>query len=212
MWASNSPAVAGILQDSNFAWFANADVPPVLNNICTLDCVGSAPEDVKNGNFGCDGTNCASTVGNATFWRARIWPPLPDGFGFGQYGVPDLTPDDSTFDDFGDPDPDPDDLYNASMFVRGGTTTSVCGNMIIEAGETCDPPGPECTSICQDAEIVALPCPWDCGGDNNGDVGIVDFLALLGQWTQVGTSCDFDGGGVGIVDFLDLLAHWGPCP
>ena len=29
-------------------------------------------------------------------------------------------------------------------------------------------------------------CPWDCGGDNDGVVGIVDFLSLP--------------------------AHWGPCP
>ncbi len=43
---------------------------------------------------------------------------------------------------------------------------------------------------------------------------IVDFLALLGQWGQVRTSCDQDLGvaGVGIEEFLDLLAHWGPCP
>ena len=57
----------------------------------------------------------------------------------------------------------------------------------------------------------SVSCPWDCGGDNNGDVGIVDFLALLAQWGGAGT-CDFDGGGVGIVDFLALLANWGPCP
>ncbi len=25
-------------------------------------------------------------------------------------------------------------------------------------------------------------CPWDCGGDNDGNVGIVDFLALLANW------------------------------
>lgn len=56
------------------------------------------------------------------------------------------------------------------------------------------------------------PCPWDCGGDNDQLVGIVDFLALLAQWSQVGTSCDFDGGGVSIVDFLALLANWGACP
>ncbi len=55
------------------------------------------------------------------------------------------------------------------------------------------------------------PCPWDCGDDNDGNVGIVDFLALLAQWTTPG-SCDFDGGGVGINDFLALLANWGPCP
>ena len=55
-------------------------------------------------------------------------------------------------------------------------------------------------------------CPWDCGGDNDGNVGIVDFLGLLAQWDQVGTPCDIDGGGVGINDFLELLANWGPCP
>ena len=56
-----------------------------------------------------------------------------------------------------------------------------------------------------------VPCPWDCG-DGEGMIGIVDFLALLGQWSLVGTPCDFDGGGVGIVDFLKLLANWGDCP
>jgi len=54
-------------------------------------------------------------------------------------------------------------------------------------------------------------CPWDCA-DGDGNVGIVDFLALLAEWDQVGTPCDFDGGGVGIVDFLKLLANWGACP
>ena len=54
-------------------------------------------------------------------------------------------------------------------------------------------------------------CPWDCNdGGTDGTVGIVDFLALLGQWGNPG-SCDFDGGGVGITDFLELLANWGPC-
>jgi len=55
------------------------------------------------------------------------------------------------------------------------------------------------------------PCPWDCAGDDDSLVGIVDFLILLGQWDGPG-SCDFDGGGVGITDFLELLANWGPCP
>jgi len=54
-------------------------------------------------------------------------------------------------------------------------------------------------------------CPQDCG-DMDGNVGINDFLALLAQWGDVGSSCDIDGGGVGINDFLDLLANWGPCP
>ena len=54
-------------------------------------------------------------------------------------------------------------------------------------------------------------CPGDCSGDNDGNVGIVDFLALLGQWSAPGP-CDFDGDGVGITDFLLLLFLWGPCP
>ncbi len=59
-------------------------------------------------------------------------------------------------------------------------------------------------------EFQGTPCPWDCGNDD-GDVGIVDFLALLAQWGGPG-SCDFDGGGVGINDFLAVLGNWGPCP
>jgi hypothetical protein len=58
---------------------------------------------------------------------------------------------------------------------------------------------------------IAASCLWDCSGDNDADVGINDFLALLAQWSTPG-SCDFDGGGVGIIDFLELLANWGPCP
>jgi hypothetical protein len=61
-------------------------------------------------------------------------------------------------------------------------------------------------------QVAFATCPWDCGGDNDADVGIVDFLALLGEWNLVDTPCDFDSGGVGIVDFLKLLANWGPCP
>jgi hypothetical protein len=54
-------------------------------------------------------------------------------------------------------------------------------------------------------------CPWDCG-DQDGTVGIVDFLAILAQWGAPGT-CDFDfDGAVGILDFLQLLGNWGPCP
>jgi hypothetical protein len=59
---------------------------------------------------------------------------------------------------------------------------------------------------------VRIHCPWDCGGDHDGAVGIVDFLALLAQWGEAGGTCDFDGGGVGVVDFLALLGNWGPCP
>ena len=49
--------------------------------------------------------------------------------------------------------------------------------------------------------------------DLDGDVGIVDFLTLLGLWgTDPGGPPDFDGNGdVGITDFLSLLAAWGTC-
>jgi V8-like Glu-specific endopeptidase len=54
------------------------------------------------------------------------------------------------------------------------------------------------------------PCAGDCG-EVDGNIGIADLLALLGQWGGAGT-CDADGGGVGITDLLALLARWGPCP
>ncbi len=42
-------------------------------------------------------------------------------------------------------------------------------------------------------------CPWDLDGD--GEVGITDFLDLLGNWDNP----------YGINDFLDLLGSWGSC-
>ena len=58
-------------------------------------------------------------------------------------------------------------------------------------------------------------CPADLSLD--GDVGIVDFLALLGAWgpCDVGGGCsgDLEGEGqVGITDFLKLLANWSTHP
>jgi len=54
-------------------------------------------------------------------------------------------------------------------------------------------------------------CFWDCGDPPDGEVNVVDFLALLAQWGGPGT-CDFDDGTVGITDFLLILAKWGTCP
>ncbi len=215
VWANNAE-VDGMPVPSNFAWFANADTPPSLNNLCADPCIGPTPEDAAAALpdlIGCDPDDCASTVGTPVMWRQRHFPAI-GGFGFGQYTVVGLVPDNTTFDPPGDPDPDPDDLYNSSFFVRGGTTASVCGNNVTEAGETCDPPGPGCSPICQTVEPTGDTCPWDCQAMPNNDVGINDFLDLLGQWTQVGASCDFGEGppGVGVEDFLALLGHWGPCP
>jgi len=79
-----------------------------------------------------------------------------------------------------------------------GASTTVIVNT---AYGTASPVGTVCDPV---------PCIWDCG-DFDGAVGIVDFLAVLAQWGQVGTSCDIYGDGVGIDDFLGLLANWGPC-
>ena len=58
---------------------------------------------------------------------------------------------------------------------------------------------------------VVSSCPWDCG-DDDGVVGIADFLALLADWGMTNSPCDFDGNGtVDIGDFLELLANWGNC-
>ncbi|MHC4217887.1 MAG: hypothetical protein ACYSU7_05460 [Planctomycetota bacterium] len=55
-------------------------------------------------------------------------------------------------------------------------------------------------------------CPWDL--DDSGDVGVVDFLALLAAWgPNPGHPADFNcDGNVDVLDFLELLASWGPCP
>ncbi len=54
------------------------------------------------------------------------------------------------------------------------------------------------------------PCPWDLDGSDTVDV--LDLLALLADWGNVGVPADSDGGGVGITDLLILLANWGACP
>jgi hypothetical protein len=61
---------------------------------------------------------------------------------------------------------------------------------------------------------IAL-CPADCLQTPDGEVSIVDFLALLRRWgeSSVGSPCDIDGDGViGQEDVLDLLGVWGTCP
>ena len=77
------------------------------------------------------------------------------------------------------------------------------------------PPGGSCgQAIAEFAHTCERGCPWDCQAVPDGNVGINDFLDLLGQWNQIGTPCDFGDGppGVGVEDFLSLLAHWGLCP
>jgi hypothetical protein len=58
--------------------------------------------------------------------------------------------------------------------------------------------------------VAALPCDADL--DNDGTVGVTDFLDLLALWgTDPAGPPDFnDDGTVGVEDFLTLLAQWGP--
>ncbi len=100
-----------------------------------------------------------------------------------------------------------------------GSTTDLDGNPgFVDDLNT--PDCPQAPATCGDPPVVDMgayefqrgpPCPWNCGADNDGDVGIIDLQALLAQWGGPGP-CDFDGGGTGIIDFLELLANWGPCP
>jgi hypothetical protein len=62
-------------------------------------------------------------------------------------------------------------------------------------------------------------CPWDIASEDagpppDGDVGINDFLRLLGDWGSCpGCGADFDCNlVVDTVDFLALNGNWGPCP
>ena len=53
-------------------------------------------------------------------------------------------------------------------------------------------------------------CPSDVNGD--GEVGIEDFLSVLGNWSSGDCNADIDRDGeVGIGDFLQLLGEWGDC-
>ena len=58
----------------------------------------------------------------------------------------------------------------------------------------------------------SLECIGDI--DEDGEVGVTDFLAMLGAWGfNPGHPADIDfDDWVGVTDFLALLARWGPCP
>ena len=95
------------------------------------------------------------------------------------------------------PDGDCMEDFEPGCLQTGGTWTE---------GAACSDVEGDCLSL------AVAPCPWDCDDIQDGVVGVTDLLALLGQWTQVGTSCDFDFTGVDVVDLLRLLGNWGPCP
>ena len=73
------------------------------------------------------------------------------------------------------------------------------------------------TDVCADPADAGsfpgfIPCPEDFV-NNDDQVGIEEFLAVLAQWGLSGAAADTDcSGDVGVEDFLAILAHWGPCP
>ncbi len=64
-------------------------------------------------------------------------------------------------------------------------------------------------------ESVAFDCVCPADVDDDGEVGVIDFLLVLANWGPCPAGCptDVDGDGeVGVIDFLLVLANWGPCP
>ncbi len=59
--------------------------------------------------------------------------------------------------------------------------------------------------------LIQIPLPSDVNGDGNVDV--LDLLAILGAWQQSGVPEDVTGDGiVDVLDLLEVLAHWGAIP
>ncbi len=99
----------------------------------------------------------------------------------------------------------PKSVLADANFVVSGLMDENAYDDLVTVNEDANPTGGSVTVLLNDRD-----CPWDCG-DGDGEVGVVDFLNLLGTWGSPG-NCDYDGNGVDVTDFLDLLAHWGACP
>ena len=145
--------------------------------------------------------------------------------------------DDPLFVDPDGPDNDPDTfddndyrlLIGSPCFDVGNNAVVPCDQFDVnDDGITCDENDPELdqptpdldlgnriVSLIVDMGAYEVACPWDL--DGSCDVGVSDFLDLLGAWGPCpptgGCPADFDNSGdVGVSDFLELLANWGSCP
>ncbi|MHC4304350.1 MAG: right-handed parallel beta-helix repeat-containing protein [Planctomycetota bacterium] len=97
--------------------------------------------------------------------------------------------------------------------VPEGITTDLDGNpRFVDDPDTLDTGNGDPPIVDMGAYEFQTGCPWDCGMPADGQVSVVDFLALLATWGEVGGPCDVNGGSVDVTDFLALLAFWGPCP
>jgi len=97
------------------------------------------------------------------------------------------------------------------VYSIASATLGDAGTYDVVVSDICGPVDSSAAELIVD-DCAPPSCLWDCQPAPDGIVNIPDFLAILAQWGQVGTRCDFDGGGVGITDFLDFLAFFGPCP
>ena len=175
----------GVPPDVDFAWNA----PPDTENADVLFVFVDSVNGIRPVQDD-DSINGTLSITDTTWDPPYNLPPGPDEFGVFYANFPCLVTPLSTANSiiWGDSPLWPTDCLDSP------TPLLVVGSGTIVGFDVC-------------------PCPWNCGGDNDGHVGIVDFLALLSQWGLTGTSCDIDGSGaVGIADFLSLLAAWGPCP
>ena len=84
--------------------------------------------------------------------------------------------------------------------AQGGTYWLVIGPIAFSDAAEC---GANYTAT------VSLDCPADLDGD--GEVGIEDFLIVIGGWGTPAGDINGDGD-TDIVDFLAVLGAWGACP
>ncbi len=53
-------------------------------------------------------------------------------------------------------------------------------------------------------------CDGDADGD--GEVNVVDLLAVIGEWGSTDSDADLNGDGVvNVNDLLMVVGNWGPC-
>ena len=53
-------------------------------------------------------------------------------------------------------------------------------------------------------------CPADVTGD--GTIDVLDLLAVIAAWGELGGPADVDGSGiVDVLDLLEVISAWGPC-